>query len=65
MSTTSAVIAADLCPLQQRGLDGAINTGTWAVGSALGGPLGGWMSDAWGWRAVFARKCLTRRRQQR
>ncbi|KAK4699772.1 hypothetical protein P7C70_g6482, partial [Phenoliferia sp. Uapishka_3] len=53
MSTTSTVIIADLFPLKQRGLIAAISTATWATGSALGGPLGGWIADNWSWRAAF------------
>lgn len=53
MFTTSTVIAADLFPLKQRGLVGGVTTGIWAVGGALGGPLGGWVADHWGWRAAF------------
>lgn len=53
MSTTSAVIAADLFPLKQRGLVGAISTAIWAIGGALGGPIGGWAADTWGWRSAF------------
>lgn len=33
MMTTSTVIVADLFPLKQRGLVGAISTGVWAVRS--------------------------------
>ncbi|GAA6050419.1 hypothetical protein JCM3770_004029 [Rhodotorula araucariae] len=53
MNTTSTVISSDLFPLKQRGLLGSISTCIWAVGGALGGPLGGLITDRFGWRAAF------------
>ncbi|GAA5825920.1 hypothetical protein JCM11251_000053 [Rhodosporidiobolus azoricus] len=54
MNTTSSVITADLFPLKQRGLVGSISTAIWAIGGALGGPLGGFLTDWFGWRSAFA-----------
>ncbi|BGP42556.1 hypothetical protein JCM10450v2_006660 [Rhodotorula kratochvilovae] len=53
MNTTSTVISSDLFPLKQRGLLGSISTCIWAVGGALGGPVGGLITDKFGWRAAF------------
>ncbi|GAA6007174.1 hypothetical protein JCM10207_001533 [Rhodosporidiobolus poonsookiae] len=53
MNTTSTVIGADLFPLRQRGLLGSISTAIWAIGGALGGPLGGLLTDWFGWRSAF------------
>lgn len=53
LSVTSAVITSDLFSLKQRGLVGGVQTGLWAVGGALGGPIGGLISDTLGWRAAF------------
>ncbi|GAA6041495.1 hypothetical protein JCM8097_001905 [Rhodosporidiobolus ruineniae] len=53
MNTTSTVIGADLFPLKQRGLLGSISTAIWAIGGASGGPLGGLLTDWFGWRSAF------------
>ncbi|KAI5477489.1 vacuolar amino acid permease [Pseudohyphozyma bogoriensis] len=53
ISTTSSVVMSDLFSLKQRGLVGAVGTMIWAVGGALGGPVGGIVTDLFGWRAAF------------
>ncbi|ORY92960.1 vacuolar amino acid permease [Leucosporidium creatinivorum] len=53
ISTTSSIIVCDLFHLKQRGLVGSVSNSIWALGAALGGPLGGFVTDAFGWRAAF------------
>ncbi|GAA5864305.1 hypothetical protein JCM8547_005780 [Rhodosporidiobolus lusitaniae] len=53
INTTSSVIAADLFPLKQRALISSISTAISAIGGATGGPLGGVLSDWFGWRSAF------------
>ncbi|KAI5120520.1 hypothetical protein M0805_000105 [Coniferiporia weirii] len=63
--TVSSVAVTDLIPLKQRGLyQGMANMylifpspGHWLIltfsGAGLGGPLGGWLNDTFGWRSAF------------
>ncbi|KAI5478849.1 vacuolar amino acid permease [Pseudohyphozyma bogoriensis] len=53
IATTGSVITSDLFSLKERGLVGAVGTIIWAVGAALGGPVGGVVTDLFGWRAAF------------
>jgi hypothetical protein len=52
-SLLSSIIVGDLFSLKQRGSIGAMATAIRAVGAALGGPVGGLLSDLFGWRAAF------------
>jgi MFS family permease len=52
-SLFSSIIVGDLFSLKQRGSIGAMATAIRAVGAALGGPVGGLLSDLLGWRAAF------------
>lgn len=49
----SSIIASDLMPLKKRGLIQGFANMFYGVGSALGGPLGGWISESINWRAAF------------
>ncbi|OBZ77059.1 Multidrug resistance protein fnx1 [Grifola frondosa] len=51
--TVSSVAVTDLIPLRQRGLYQGMTNILFGLGAGLGGPLGGWMNDAFGWRSAF------------
>ncbi|SGY40478.1 BQ5605_C003g02384 [Microbotryum silenes-dioicae] len=53
MMTTSAIVISDLFELKERMFVTGISSLVWAVGGALGGPLGGFMNDLFGWRTAF------------
>ncbi|PVG04170.1 MFS general substrate transporter [Serendipita vermifera] len=51
--TVSSIVVTDLIPLRNRGLmQGAANI-LFGAGAGLGGPLGGYLSDNFGWRSAF------------
>lgn len=49
----SAVITSDLVTLRERGKYQGYANIWYAVGAMLGAPLGGWLTDAIGWRYCF------------
>ncbi|KAI0069016.1 vacuolar amino acid permease [Artomyces pyxidatus] len=49
----SSVAVTDLIPLKQRGLYQGMANVLFGLGAGIGGPLGGWLNDAFGWRAAF------------
>ncbi|KAI9466769.1 vacuolar amino acid permease [Lactarius psammicola] len=51
--TVSSVTLTDLIPLKQRGLYQGLANIMFGLGSGIGGPLGGWMNDTFGWRSAF------------
>ncbi|KAH9077429.1 MFS general substrate transporter [Lactarius deliciosus] len=51
--TVSSVTLTDLVPLKQRGLYQGLANIMFGLGSGIGGPLGGWMNDTFGWRSAF------------
>ncbi|KIY49534.1 MFS general substrate transporter [Fistulina hepatica ATCC 64428] len=51
--TVSSVTVTDLIPLKQRGLYQGMANILYGMGSGLGGPVGGWISDNFGWYADF------------
>ncbi|KAI0315395.1 vacuolar amino acid permease [Amylostereum chailletii] len=51
--TVSSVAVTDLIPLKQRGLYQGMANILFGLGAGLGGPLGGWLNDAFGWRSAF------------
>ncbi|EGO01838.1 hypothetical protein SERLA73DRAFT_71001 [Serpula lacrymans var. lacrymans S7.3] len=51
--TVTSVTMSDLIPLKQRGLYQGMTNILFGLGAGLGGPLGGWMNDTFGWRAAF------------
>ncbi|CAH7676683.1 major facilitator superfamily domain-containing protein [Phakopsora pachyrhizi] len=51
--TTSSIIATDLVRLDQRALIQGFANLCYGIGGALGGPLGGWLNDSFGWRIAF------------
>ncbi|MBW0480770.1 hypothetical protein O181_020485 [Austropuccinia psidii MF-1] len=51
--TTSSIIATDLFSLDQRALIQGLGNICYGLGASLGGPLGGWINDHYGWRFAF------------
>ncbi|KAI0939480.1 hypothetical protein AcV5_000887 [Taiwanofungus camphoratus] len=51
--TVSSVAVTDLIPLRQRGLYQGMTNILFGLGAGLGGPLGGWLNDSFGWRSAF------------
>ncbi|KAG5639734.1 hypothetical protein H0H81_000014 [Sphagnurus paluster] len=49
MSTIVSIVLSDVVPLRSRGVLNMI----WAIGSASGAPLGGFLADTIGWRWAF------------
>ncbi|THH09058.1 hypothetical protein EW145_g2271 [Phellinidium pouzarii] len=47
--TVSSVAVTDLIPLKQRGLYQGMANILFGLGAGLGGPLGGWLNDSFGW----------------
>ncbi|KAF8312574.1 MFS general substrate transporter [Cantharellus anzutake] len=51
--TSSYVIVADMYSVRERGLASGVAAIFNGLGMGMGGPLGGWISDALGWRWAF------------
>lgn len=51
--TLSTIISSDLIPLRDRGVYQGLGNIFFALGSAVGGTCGGWISQHWGWRMAF------------
>ncbi|KAI0036084.1 MFS general substrate transporter [Vararia minispora EC-137] len=51
--TVSSIAVTDLIPLKQRGLYQGMANILFGLGAGLGGPLGGWLNDVFGWRSAF------------
>jgi len=51
--TVSSIAVSDLVPLNQRGLYQGMANILFGLGSGMGGPLGGWVNDKFGWRTAF------------
>lgn len=51
--TVSSITVTDLIPLRSRGLFQGLANILFGAGAGLGGPLGGWISDNFGWRIAF------------
>ncbi|KAG0884214.1 hypothetical protein G6F15_005294 [Rhizopus arrhizus] len=49
----TTVIGADLVPLRERGKFQGYGNIAYAIGSVVGAPLGGFLTDAFGWRFCF------------
>ncbi|KDR83544.1 hypothetical protein GALMADRAFT_54931 [Galerina marginata CBS 339.88] len=52
-SFLSSIAVTDLIPLKQRGLYQGMANILFGLGAGLGGPLGGWVNDMFGWRSAF------------
>ncbi|KAL8777329.1 MAG: hypothetical protein Q9213_007909 [Squamulea squamosa] len=53
LTAISTFVGSDLVPLRKRGLWQGIGNVFYGIGAGLGGVLGGWINDNWGWRAAF------------
>ncbi|KAF9649628.1 MFS general substrate transporter [Thelephora ganbajun] len=51
--TVSSIAVTDLIPLKKRGLYQGLANVLFGAGAGLGGPLGGWLNDQFGWRSAF------------
>lgn len=51
--TCTSIILTDLLPLRKRGLFQGLTQIIFSIGSALGGPVGGFLTEALGWRSAF------------
>ncbi|KAF8138171.1 vacuolar amino acid permease [Boletus edulis] len=51
--TVTSIAITDLVPLKHRGLYQGMTNVLFGLGAGLGGPVGGWLNDTWGWRAAF------------
>ena len=53
MGTVSSVLIADLFPPEDRGFYQGLTFATFGAGIGLGGPIGGVLTQYFGWRAAF------------
>ncbi|KAI9489344.1 major facilitator superfamily domain-containing protein [Zychaea mexicana] len=53
INTLTTVIVSDLVPLRQRGTYQGYGNMAYGLGSVIGGPLGGFITDSVGWRYCF------------
>ncbi|ODV86501.1 hypothetical protein CANARDRAFT_196424 [[Candida] arabinofermentans NRRL YB-2248] len=53
LNTLTTIIMSDLVPLRQRGVFQGIGNLFYALGSAVGGSIGGYIAHQYGWRAAF------------
>ncbi|PWY98569.1 MFS general substrate transporter [Testicularia cyperi] len=51
--SSSSIIMSDVIPLRDRGLWQGITNILFGTASAMGGPLGGFINDSYGWRVAF------------
>ncbi|KAK9446533.1 major facilitator superfamily domain-containing protein [Limtongia smithiae] len=52
--TMSAIVLSDIVPMRQRGMFQGVGNIIYGSGAAIGGIIGGALSDAFGWRWTFA-----------
>lgn len=53
LTSVGSILLSDLVDLRHRGLVQGMANILYGLGAALGGPVGGWMADRWGWRFAF------------
>ncbi|PNS14945.1 hypothetical protein CAC42_2174 [Sphaceloma murrayae] len=53
INTLSTFIATDMIPLRKRGLWQGYTNLIYGTGMGLGGVMGGWLNDSYGWRWAF------------
>ncbi|KAF8455901.1 major facilitator superfamily domain-containing protein [Terfezia claveryi] len=53
MTTVASILMSDIVSIRKRGTWQGILNIIFALGAAVGGPLGGWLSDTVGWRWAF------------
>ncbi|QPG77041.1 hypothetical protein FOA43_004438 [Brettanomyces nanus] len=53
LNTLGTIIMSDLIPLRKRGVFQGLGNMFYALGSAVGGTVGGWIAHRYGWRFAF------------
>lgn len=53
MGTVSSVVVSETFPPHLRGFYQGLNMMVFGAGLGLGGPIGGWLTELFGWRAAF------------
>ena len=53
LGAISTFVGSDLIPLRRRGVWQGFGNICFGVGASVGGVLGGWINDTWGWRNAF------------
>ncbi|SCV68049.1 BQ2448_170 [Microbotryum intermedium] len=53
LTTMSSIVTSDLIPLRKRGVYQGLGNVVYALGAAIGGPVGGLLGDTIGWRWAF------------
>ncbi|PWN47285.1 MFS general substrate transporter [Violaceomyces palustris] len=51
--TCASIVMTDMIPIRQRGLWQGITNVLFGTAAGLGGPVGGWINDSYGWRQAF------------
>ncbi|CDO96039.1 unnamed protein product [Kluyveromyces dobzhanskii CBS 2104] len=54
ISALSSITVSDICTPKERGVYQGYANVVFGTGSLLGGPVGGWIMDAFGWKVIFA-----------
>ena len=53
LTAISTFLGSDLIPLRRRGVWQGFGNISYGLGATMGGVLGGWINDTYGWRAAF------------
>lgn len=53
LNAISTFLASDLIPLRRRGVWQGFGNISYGLGATLGGVIGGWINDTYGWRMAF------------
>lgn len=53
LTAVGSILLSDLVDLRHRGLYQGLANMVFALGGSLGGPVGGWAADQFGWRVAF------------
>lgn len=53
LTAVGSILLSDLVDLRHRGLYQGLANMVFALGASLGGPVGGWAADQFGWRVAF------------
>jgi MFS family permease len=51
--TVASIVLSESFPPEDRGFYQGLGFAVFGAGIGLGGPIGGWLTQAWGWRAAF------------
>ncbi|GMK57002.1 hypothetical protein CspeluHIS016_0308420 [Cutaneotrichosporon spelunceum] len=54
LTSVGSILLSDLVDLRHRGLYQGLANMVYALGASLGGPVGGWAADQFGWRVAFS-----------